>query len=431
MDFGIPHRQVSNRSGGDPVGIGSPVGGVERVMDQAILDQDARGAARNIDQILRRPSDFRVSDRQVAGTRGRPDCVGVPVLAVNHQSFHGEIGVVHCEHSPGSRHQDRPAFADRAKANRRLRSAMADRVNTFPVGSRPQRDGVTRPRNVEGVLNAAKRIGFGSRAAAGGRDEPLGRLPRDGQQQAHASCANRVSDEWNRLHRVTLTPTPPAGAPRLHYGCLSDSRKIHLNQSVKRRGAAALAGLLLALAFGAGPVLVARLPLAHADAIVSLASHEWERLPAAARLAREHPRAMVILTIPERVTPYNCHDCANRTDRLRRLGVDGARVRELQLTAPGTYGEALAVRAFAEKTGIRTLIVATSPYHTRRSLAAFRKVFHGTGIQVGVEPASATSPARPAWWWIAGYDRAYVAYEWAAMAYYTWKYGIDPIGPSP
>ena len=225
--------------------------------------------------------------------------------------------------------------------------------------------------------------------------------------------------ESHSLHR-------PGGAPGLHYRCLGDSRKIHLNQSVKRHGAAALAGLLLALVLGAGPVLVARLPLAHADAIVSLASHEWERLPAAARLAREHPRAMVLLTIPERVTPYNCHDCANRIDRLRRLGVDEARVRELQLTAPGTYGEALAVRAFAEKTGIRTLVVATSPYHTRRSLAAFRKVFQGTGIQVGVEPASATSPARPPWWWTAGYDRAYVAYEWAAIAYYTWQYGVGP-----
>jgi uncharacterized SAM-binding protein YcdF (DUF218 family) len=212
---------------------------------------------------------------------------------------------------------------------------------------------------------------------------------------------------------------------------LGDSRKIHLNQSVKRGRAAALVVVLvlaLLVALGAGRVLVARLPLVHADAIVSLASHEWERLPLAARLAREHPQAMVLLTVPERVTPYNCHDCAHRIDRLRRLGVDAGRVRELQLTAPGTYGEALAVRAFAREAGIRSLLVATSPYHTRRALAAFRKAFEGTDILIGGEPASATSPARPAWWWTAGYDRAYVAYEWAAIAYYTWEYGIDPIG---
>jgi uncharacterized SAM-binding protein YcdF (DUF218 family) len=212
---------------------------------------------------------------------------------------------------------------------------------------------------------------------------------------------------------------------------LGDSRKIHLNQSVKRGRAAApvvlvLAVLVVLVALAAGPVLVVRLPLAHADAIVALASHEWERLPLAARLAKDQPQAIVLLTVPELVTPYNCHDCTNRIDRLRHLGVDRARVRELQLTAPGTYGEALAVRAFVEKMDIRSLVVATSPYHTRRALAVFRQVFHGTGIEVGVEPASTTSPARPVWWWTAGYDRAYVAYEWAAIAYYTWQYGVGP-----
>jgi uncharacterized SAM-binding protein YcdF (DUF218 family) len=191
-----------------------------------------------------------------------------------------------------------------------------------------------------------------------------------------------------------------------------------------------VAGVVLLLGvvvvMGAGRVLVARLPLTHADAIVSLASHEWERLPLAAHLAETHPQAILLLTVPEQVTSYNCHDCANRIDRLRHLGVDPARVRELQLTAPGTYGEALAVRVFAGEAGIRSLVVATSPYHTRRALAAFRKALEGTGIHVGVEPATATSPARPAWWWTAGYDRAYVAYEWAAIAYYRWQYGVGP-----
>ena len=244
---------------------------------------------------------------------------------------------------------------------------------------------------------------------------------------------NHLSAESNRLHRVTLTPTHRSGTAGLHYGCLGESRKTHLNHSVKRRRAAAAGALVVLLVAlfivaGAGSVLVTRLSLASSDAVVSLASHEWERLPLTARLAREHPQALVVLTVPEQPTPYNCHDCPNRLDRLRRLGVEQARVRVVQLTEPGTYGEALAVRVLAGKTGIRSLVVATSPYHTRRALAAFRKVFQGTGIQVGVEPASATSPARPAWWWTAGYDRAYVAYEWAAIAYYTWRYGIDPVG---
>ena len=58
------------------------------------------------------------------------------------------------------------------------------------------------------------------------------------------------------------------------------------------------AGMLLVLAAGVrngGTLLVVRQPLERPDAIVSLASHEWERLPATARLARENPAASIIL----------------------------------------------------------------------------------------------------------------------------------------
>jgi hypothetical protein len=69
----------------------------------------------------------------------------------------------------------------------------------------------------------------------------------------------------------------------------------------------------------------------------------------------------------------------------------------------------------------------TSPYHTRRALATFQHVFDGTGVAVGIEGAHDTSPARPAQWLFAPYDRAYVAYEWEAIVYYRWKYGV-PFG---
>jgi uncharacterized SAM-binding protein YcdF (DUF218 family) len=202
------------------------------------------------------------------------------------------------------------------------------------------------------------------------------------------------------------------------------------SRRVRRRFALAAALLLVAGAMWAlaqlGDVLVVSSGLARPDAILSLASHEWERLPLAARLAQAYPDAAVLLTVPANVTRSNCHDCPNRVDRLRHLGVDPSRVHLLRLTGPGTHAEATAALGFARDTGIRRLLVATSPYHTRRSLALFRKVFSGTGIEVGVEPATATSPARPGRWWLAGYDRAYVAYETAAIAYYFWHYGVGP-----
>ena len=57
------------------------------------------------------------------------------------------------------------------------------------------------------------------------------------------------------------------------------------------------------------------------DAIVSLASHEWERLPEAAALARRAPKAIVVLSQPINLNAFNCHDCEHRVDRLVAAGV--------------------------------------------------------------------------------------------------------------
>src|SRR5262245_18566508 len=64
----------------------------------------------------------------------------------------------------------------------------------------------------------------------------------------------------------------------------------------------------------AGHLLIVTALPERPDLIVSLASHEWERLPAAARLAQEHPSAVVLLTIPVIPTIHNCHRCAQRVD---------------------------------------------------------------------------------------------------------------------
>jgi uncharacterized SAM-binding protein YcdF (DUF218 family) len=192
--------------------------------------------------------------------------------------------------------------------------------------------------------------------------------------------------------------------------------------------AALVLGTLLTLGMGvrhAGALLVVRQPLERPDAIISLASHEWERLPRAANLARATPAALVVLTLPQPASVYNCHDCAGRLGRLQRLGISSDRVRIVPLTSPGTYGEALATLAFVRRTPIRRLLIVTSPYHTRRSLAVFREVLAAAGGQVGVEAAD-SSPSQPARWWATSDDRAYVAYEWAAIVYYPFRYRVMP-----
>jgi uncharacterized SAM-binding protein YcdF (DUF218 family) len=182
--------------------------------------------------------------------------------------------------------------------------------------------------------------------------------------------------------------------------------------------------VVIAAAVAAGPLLVVRRPVAAPDAIISLASHEWERLPTAARLAAAAPEALVLLTRPPHPNIFNCHDCDHRVDRLHYYGVAESRVRTIQLTENGTYGEALAVLAFAREHGTRRVMIVTSPYHTRRSLAVFQKVFEGTAVEIGIEPALADSGARPWRWWSRLDDFAYVPYEWSALVYYTWMHGV-------
>ena len=186
-------------------------------------------------------------------------------------------------------------------------------------------------------------------------------------------------------------------------------------------------GLLVLLVIGvagAGRVLIVSEAIDEPDAILSLASHEWDRLPVAAELARTFGTAKVILTEPRQVSLYNCHDCARRVDHLRALGVEEGRVHVLKLKSDGTHGEALAVLEFVRTDHVRRLLVVTSPYHTRRALAVFREVLAGSGVTVGVIPASANAMATPATWWWHADDRSYVPYEWAAIVYYALRYGV-------
>ena len=133
-------------------------------------------------------------------------------------------------------------------------------------------------------------------------------------------------------------------------------------------------------ALHAGTMLVVNAPVAAPDAIVSLASHEWERLPVAARLACQFPKSRVILTLPPYSSRNNCHDCSNRVETLVTYGIKRNRIAIVPIKQSSTYGEALAVRDYMRGAGLRSLLIVTSTYHTRRALATFGR---GSRVQRG------------------------------------------------
>jgi uncharacterized SAM-binding protein YcdF (DUF218 family) len=185
------------------------------------------------------------------------------------------------------------------------------------------------------------------------------------------------------------------------------------------RAVIVVAALVLATvtALDAGTALITRVPLEQPEAILSLGSHEWERLPAAAEYARATPAALVFLSQPKAPSVHNCHDCAQRVEQLVARGVAPQRIVMLSQRVSNTREEAAAARTESERRGIRRLLVVTSPYHTRRAWRIFQRTFAGSNVAVGIVPSFPLSPADPERWWAAAYDRAYVRYEWAAMVY--------------
>ena len=183
--------------------------------------------------------------------------------------------------------------------------------------------------------------------------------------------------------------------------------------------------LILWAGVNAGTGLVVSRDIGQPDAIVMLASHESERLPAAAAVARQYPASRVILTVPITVTKWNCSQCPERPAQFEAQGIAADRIVELAGDpAANTYGEAQSVRRWVVDHPIRKLLVVTSPYHTRRALRVFDYVLGPSGVDVGVLPASAFSPANPRRWWFGVYDRGYVPYEWAGIVYYRIKYRV-------
>lgn len=159
------------------------------------------------------------------------------------------------------------------------------------------------------------------------------------------------------------------------------------------------------------------------DAILVLGSHESERLPHAARLARQWPDATVLLTQPVTPTEHNCQDCAHRGRTLARAGVAPGRVHLLMPRVRTTFDEVQAAGHWVASHRRQRLLVVTSPYHTRRVLVLAAALLSEANVGVSACPV----PGGLGWpWWSRRYDRRYVIYEVAALVDNSWRHGISP-----
>lgn len=185
------------------------------------------------------------------------------------------------------------------------------------------------------------------------------------------------------------------------------------------------------LAWAAADWLVVETEPSHADALVVLggASTYQERAEYAARLFAGGFAPRVVLTDDgqrggwsqaEQRNPFFVERAAAV---LRGAGVPDASVETLPQKTASTYEEARALRAYAEARGVRSLLVVTSGYHTRRAGWTLGRAFEGSGVRVSLAavPPGGQTPARGLWWLSPAGWRT-VGLEYPKLVYYRLRY---------
>jgi uncharacterized SAM-binding protein YcdF (DUF218 family) len=200
--------------------------------------------------------------------------------------------------------------------------------------------------------------------------------------------------------------------------------------SLRRRGLLFGPLFLVSLwlvAWAAARVLIVNSPLPNADAIAVLsgAASYKERTAYAAQLFRAGRAPRIVLTNDNykggwsHVEERNPFYYELETSELVRLGVPRDRIDVILEPVDGTYKEAIVLRGHAESNGLKSMLVVTSAYHSRRALWTLRKVFEGSNLSIGLQ---SVRPGRqtptPGTWWV--YLRGWkeVPPEYVKMAYY-------------
>lgn len=171
--------------------------------------------------------------------------------------------------------------------------------------------------------------------------------------------------------------------------------------------------------------------LAHADAIVVLAgsSTYLERVRFAARLLENGRASSIVLTNDGQLSGWSAVKERNlffferSVEELRRLGVPDKLITAIPRPVSSTYDEAIVVREYAQANRLRSILVITAPYQSRRALWVFQQTFQGSGVTIGLDspPPGEQSP-HPALWWARTLGWKLVPGEYLKLLYYRSHY---------
>ena len=140
--------------------------------------------------------------------------------------------------------------------------------------------------------------------------------------------------------------------------------------------------------------------LAPVDAIVPLAG-SGSRVYSAAKLLQQGYAQQIIITnmaVPAGALPNGTNYAAMTREQTIELGVPEEQVVIDDDIVRTTYGEIESIRRFAEHNGIRSIMIVTSPYHTRRARLMADELFAGSRVSARVVSTLWDSYDPTTWW---------------------------------
>ena len=159
-------------------------------------------------------------------------------------------------------------------------------------------------------------------------------------------------------------------------------------------------------------LLIVSVPMSHADAIIVLGGEPLARPTEAARLYQEGVAPKVFVT--------GTGDAARCRRVLLGAGVPASAI-VTEAKATTTYANATLLKPLLQDAKVTSALIVTSPFHTRRALATFRKVM--PGIRFGIAEASIG-------WWSRPEGRGdlnrFVWIEFLKTMEYWVVYGVKP-----